>query len=64
MKKDIDFEFTSLKSTSFKLIFLKNALGVNFAVCAGFSVRSGNITNGIWFDHNYAIGLLTGNYGK
>lgn len=56
---------------------LKTALGVGFAigsiyapariiqaVCAGLSVGSGNITNGIWFDYNYAIGLLTGNFGK
>lgn len=56
---------------------LKNALGIGFAigsiyapariiqaVCAGLSVGSGNITNGIWFDYNYAIGVLTGNFGK
>lgn len=33
------------------------------AVVLGAAIPS-NIKNGIWFDYNYAIGVLTGNYGK
>lgn len=32
-------------------------------VCASLGVAASNVNNGIWFDYNYAIGMLNGNYG-